>query len=330
MVAFKGGDNITIQAEGSGNLNQIRWKIDRDPSDSVDNNGLPTLSSQVGASVTLTTSKAGNFRLISYYDTNSNGTFDNGEELKVLRFAVVLITMNQYTCFIKNTNQFQFSTVAPLVFNNNVEVECPILLAGGGSNGTIGLDKIRTGVIGNVTNNDFKVFYETGVGTSTSNGVLPLISDPNSNNAFRSNSVENIGANPPNGQQRLITSSTESPSTNIWVERHPANQSFWQSSSGGYRVEEFVAAYSETFPQNYVVAARGYWSISFDGVRDSAGNWLQTSAYVNLQGYTVPNSNSASIIFTPTVQSDGSVATASSQGVVVNGTTYDSNLIYSQ
>lgn len=86
---------LTVTATGvtpASSASQLRWKIDRDPSDTVAS-ATPGLSATVGAQVSITPSTAGNFRLICFFDTNANSAYESGEELRILRFAVVRATL---------------------------------------------------------------------------------------------------------------------------------------------------------------------------------------------------------------------------------------------
>jgi hypothetical protein len=83
VVVFQGSGTLTVTAAGvspQSAASQLRWTIQRDPSDSVDV-GLPTLSAQTGPQITVNPSLTGNFILICYFDSNGNGVYDAGESL---------------------------------------------------------------------------------------------------------------------------------------------------------------------------------------------------------------------------------------------------------
>ncbi len=330
MVVFKGSNNITVQAQGvnpSNAGNQIKWKVDRDPSDSVET-GLPTISPQIGETVTLTPNKAGNFRLISYYDANNNNTFDNGEELKVLRFAIVRIFV--LACTLETENQFmgrnlgdhyKVETVPP------VEIRCSVSLQSGGGSSDIGLDKVKMGNVGNLISEENQVTYEIGNALENPNpggGGLPMVATTNpvlsgGNSVFRVDSSD-----PGNVSGRQIRSEYK-PDIGPFLIQHPDqnNGTTWNSTLGTLFFTEFIAAYSETFLQHYVVVAKATVQISFNGSRNGNGDWQNLGSAVFLQGSQTPSAN-----FTKTIDSQGSVTTGSSEGMKVSGTPYDASAIY--
>jgi len=57
------------------NAGQVRWEMDRDPSDVV-GTGVPLSGGYSGPVATVQPSMAGNFRLVAYIDLNGNGKFD--------------------------------------------------------------------------------------------------------------------------------------------------------------------------------------------------------------------------------------------------------------
>jgi hypothetical protein len=302
MVVFKASNSISIQAQGVYPANSVlKWKLDRDPSDPTTttinfDTGLPTLSTSTGQVITITPNKVGNFRLICYFDANDSGSYDSGEELRVLKFVIVRIFISDTTqCRFENNNVFSEwglpGTVA--IKNNDVNIQCDVYLEGGGSVANLGLDKIKLGIVSNMIQDNGQINYVTGDCHVNSTGILLY---PNSNNAFQQTSAAaSINLPEGYGQVSRITAKEE-PSTSIYDAMHPNNQSIWESVSGGYSIYEFVAAYSEVFPRHYVVMAKGDWQISFAGYRDKMGRWQPNGAFVNLLPMTYgPNAGNGTV-----------------------------------
>src|SRR2546423_5281584 len=148
----------TVKAVGvaPGAVDQLRWQIDRDPTDTVAT-GTPALSAQTGGQVVVTPNTAGNFRLACYDDANNNHTLDSGEELKVLLMAVVRVTV-QPDHFISTNGTFSGSQRG-VSTQDAMRIQAEVLLEGGGANGRIGVDRIVLGNVGNLLVDDFTVHY---------------------------------------------------------------------------------------------------------------------------------------------------------------------------
>src|SRR5207248_3170042 len=110
----------------------------------------------------------GNFRLICWFDANGNSTFDDGEQLRVLLFAVVKVSsvtdctidspMPGFTGRVPDPNDstmFGVETSAPMSLN------CTVVVEGGGSDKKIGTSKINFGDVGNLTGDGATVTYAT-------------------------------------------------------------------------------------------------------------------------------------------------------------------------
>lgn len=110
MTVFKGSDDVTVQAQGVNpvsSTSQIKWAVQRYPGDTLESGG-PGLSSSSGGSTVISLTKAGNFRLIAYYDLNNNSAFDVSEELKVLRFGIVRLIVAPSQCTLSTTNEVRW------------------------------------------------------------------------------------------------------------------------------------------------------------------------------------------------------------------------------
>lgn len=299
MVVFKGSDNVSIQAEGVNPTSagsQLKWQLER--GDTVEP-GLPTLSSQVGQYITLTPSSAGNFKLICYYDSNNNGTFDNGEELRVLRFVIVRIFVG--SCGVTNDNVFTGTILGESVQADTSPITrtCVVSLEGGGTSKNIGLDKVKMGLITNIYNQSLEVNYQPGKFIITHNGILPhLYKDEAFPTPLNGGSSVFRDDNNDTGALREISYESQE-STTLFEQTHPTTGTNWVSSVGGPKFDEFISGYSETFPNHYVVVAKVRLEIFFTGIANENLEWINNGANVFLNG---PNTNFAD--FDITVNND--------------------------
>src|ERR1051325_1329273 len=150
-VVFQGATTLTVAAQGvspSSAANQLRWKIDRDTSE-TGASGLPALSVQAGPQVTVTPSVSGNFNLTCWNDNNGDGAYNAGEELRVMHLAVVKVSVNSNESTIDSFVSFTgaadgVQTEGAMAMNFDVTLE------GGGSNKLVGVNKIHLGDVGNV------------------------------------------------------------------------------------------------------------------------------------------------------------------------------------
>jgi hypothetical protein len=341
MVLFKGSSTqATVTAVYSpttaGNL--LRWKLDRDPTDTVES-GLPTLSATSGPQVNITPIKAGNFRLICYYDANNNSSYDSGEELKVLRFAIVRFQVNANESTIDSQVQYiNNGQPETAIANNAMLLQFTVTLDGGGSNKTIGVSKVHLGDIGNLINDSsvIQIQYPVPIPTPTPPGNVAgtATQDPDGNvcnpqpclpmvdtgrvesgqqptggdSAFRVFSYETG-----NGRERVLTSADNIPGIDNWAHTHPTTRNLWSATQGAYNFREYIVAYSDNFPRYYVVLGRADWTVSYIGILKE-GLWSNTKSKVTLQGMDV-----TSAAFTINVGNDGSPMPASSAGVQVLG-----------
>jgi hypothetical protein len=305
---------------------QLRWKSKRDPSDTVAT-GQPGLNTTTGAQVNITPSVAGNFRLICYHDGNANSDYDAGEEIRVLRFAVVRATLvtNLATTFIDSGGlSYAFASepgefaVISQSFPSLMLIQCRVLLEGGGSNRTIGISNLTFGVVGNLTLDTSKVNYGTsGMGVETPSQALPMVdcaTNPNGGSTpFRSQL--NVGmSNGPGGNGKHVTiSSDDDPDVGPFKTAHAVVT--WTSTQGGYDFREYIVGYPSSFPKYYVVFARGNWSVRVNG-NNSGGTWVNNGSTLTLQGMSMFPQALTNLI------SSGSPQSGDAAGIQVLGLTF--------
>lgn len=184
MVVFQSSsESVTVSGQGVNPSNagsQIKWRIDRNPGDTVAT-GTPTLSAQTGAQIILTPTTAGSFRLICYVDTNGNGSYDSGEEVRVLLLAIIRVgissdctidsPMANFQGDVPNTTEFGVRSGAlPM------SMRCDFVIEGGGSSAKIGTNKVYFGNVGNLIGDTARVTYVTsGSATENPGASLPMV-----------------------------------------------------------------------------------------------------------------------------------------------------------
>jgi hypothetical protein len=333
-VLQSGNVQITISALGvtpASAAGQLRWKIDRDPSDTV-TTGTPTLDTQVGSQVKVTPNVAGNFRLICYSDLNGNSVWDSGEELKVFLIAIVRTTVDSADSTIDSGVVFHGAQVG-LTTSTTMMMNFEVLLEGGGANRLIGVSFIHTGDVGNLTADNSTINYPIPnptpaapgnvAGTETENpgGTLPMLDGPNDNptggtTAFRSHSNETLASGPGGKGQVNSLGSDDFPSFGPWDNLHPVTHNPWLTTQGGYNFTEFIVAFSDSFPLNYDVLAKATWTINAVGSK-VGGIWTNSGS----SGMTLQGSSQPSAPFTLLV-ANGSPTSGTTAAVQVLGLSY--------
>ncbi len=308
MVVLQGAGTITVSANVVQPLTPtIHWEIDQNPADTVAT-GTPTLGATTGNTTTITPNAPGNFRLIAYLDLNNNGTFDQGEQLKVLRIAIVKATVQAGSASLTTNTAFAggVNSVTTAGASGNVhamDIKASILLQGGGADQKIGTSQIVIGNVGNLLSDTFQITYpgqpmpadtRNGVGKEDPDGQInpapgfpaPMVDTVNGNNPnggsapFRGNSTQTVLAS---ATGRLIKlTSLDAPAFG-WAGVHPTTGNPWAATSGVNAFREFIVGYSQTFIQNYMSYAHGDWTVTATGT-SNAGTWQSNGATVTTPG----------------------------------------------
>ena len=139
----------------------LKWEAIRNTADTLQG-PPPTLTPQAGAPqfATLHADSPGSFNIIVYIDSNGSGSFDEGEQLRVLHLAIVKFTIleNSYNVQTHDEN-FAVTGVGSGMLtetsgsgqaNAAINATAKLLLEGGGADRTWGVDKIKIGWIQNV------------------------------------------------------------------------------------------------------------------------------------------------------------------------------------
>jgi hypothetical protein len=331
---------ITVSAEDvnpTSSTNQLRWKIDRDPTDTVAT-GTPSLSAQTGSPITVTPNTAGNFRLICYYDKNGNAAYDTGEEKRVIRMAVVRITKSPSDVPEIGALLQQTGATNGVNTGSAMAISLDFLLEGGGNNRMIGVKFVHIGNVGNLTADNSVINFPIPVPTPPAPGnvagtefeipgaTLPMLDGPNDNptggdQAFRSASTESSSNGTGGLGQIRSVRSDDAPSFGPWDATHPVTHNPWMTTQGGYSFTEFMVAFSDSFKKYYGALAKATWTITAVGSRVS-GVWQNTASGMTLQGASGDEAEFTSLI------SNGSPQSGDTAGVKVLGLSYVNHFSY--
>lgn len=310
VVLFQGDTPMTVTAmnvEPANGEAQLRWKLQRDPQDTVGGAAdLPALDGTAGPQVKVTPRTAGNFRLICYVDNSRNNDYDAGEELRVLRFAIVrgMVTAANFCTidsagvrFVPISNPGGGDTglsMDPALEGAGMNFSCKILLEGGGAQRRIGTGKVQLGDVGNLRATSAQVIYAPAAGASAPLGFerpsadLPMldatVDGTGGASAFRSMSAATQPAPGPGGNGvTVIVGGADPPGAGPWKVTHPIAGTAWASTRGGYDFRDHVAAFTASFQKYYVVFTTADWAVRVVGQKVN-GAWSNTGSTVTLQG----------------------------------------------
>ena len=290
--------SVTIQNVLPTQVNQVRWQVDRDRTDTWGSEvppvpEKPTLGNTSGTQTSVVANTPGNFRLIAYVDSNGNGSFDEGEQLAVLRFAIVRVTVlapsnvNLTNTLMTDgangvlTNLLRDFSQSPMVLT----VYC--LLEGGGGGRTVGTALISTADVGNLVAPDtFTVSYPVptpappppgnviGTEAETPEGKAPIVDtkhiavDGTSTDPTRASQYSMdegyaflIPPPPQTGGTTTGWFCADDP-TFAWDKNHPITNNVWGSTSGSNQFTEYVVAYSLSFRATYVAVGQAPWTVA--------------------------------------------------------------------
>jgi len=295
-----------IDIKPAANANQVQWMLERDPTDTVDV-AVPGVAGSPGAQVTFSPSNAGNFRLSAFVDTNGNGKFDNGEQLRVLRIALVRATLQAGSTF-SNTNTLSANGVAGVrtsgAANSAMSLKADYLLEGGGADRSIGTAAVTVGNVGNLLNDTFAIAYPVpvpvpaapgnvaGTGMEQPGAATPMVDTVNvvkgaqptgSSSPFRGNSATANLAPPAAGGRLLRLTSLDNPGFG-WDNLHPTTTNPWGTTSGGNGFREFNVAFTNSYPRTYLSLNRADWTVTVAGKNNGAGAWQNTTSSITGDG----------------------------------------------
>jgi len=288
-----------VNAAPSGS--SIQWEVDRDPVDTVDS-AIPTLSVS-GAQVTFSPSAAGNFVLVAYVDLDGSGTFDEGEQVGVVSFAVVKSTLQEGSdSYVTLTTMLSADGASGATTDGSIPMSiiAHYLLEGGGADRTIGTTDITIGDVGNLLNDTFTVAYPVptptpaspgnvaGTETEYPGGPTPMVdaagvaatTQPTGGaTPFRGNSATADATPPTSGGRVVVLTSLDAPVFD-WNNLHPVTGNTWGSTSGSNAFREFAVAFSSSFPKTYLALNQADWTVTVIGGNNGA-NWVDTGSSVS-------------------------------------------------
>jgi len=303
VIAKNAADLSTtaVNPQPAGAAGDLKWQIDKNPGDIVVS-GVPPLSSLTGATTTVAPNNPGNFRLIVYVDTNSNGHWDAGEELRVLRMSIFRITPQAggflrtpgaITSALNGAADIRIS--AGSADTPAMQLQNDYLLEGGSGDGQLGIGKMQLGNIGNLLNDTYQVNYPVpnpappapgnvaGTVNETPGGTPPMVDSVHVTprgatasggaNPFRGNSLAtNQGAGPGGSGAIIHVTSLDAPQFDIDQFTHPVTGNPWASNQGVNAFREWAVVFSTDFPRNYMALGTGDWTVTITGT-NNAGAW---------------------------------------------------------
>jgi hypothetical protein len=307
VAVLKDSGTVSVTAANpnpSSIASQIRWDFARDGNDTVASD-KPALNNTTGATTSFQPSTPGNFRLVAYLDTNGNGQFDEGEQLRVLRIAIVRVTpqplsslTTQNTLYGETPTAYAGvgSTSYPPAPPFPMNLSAQYLLEGGGQDKSIGTSGIIVGEVGNVINSNnksgaatgdtFQVLYSTA-GTGVENPGSPnlpmvdCLTDNPTDGAepMRQNSNPIILAPPTTGGVLIQITSLDAPGFS-WYVTQPNTKTTWFDTGGTVNFGEFVVAVSRSFLRTYLSLNWAQWSISIIGYNAGSNVWVDSGSSI--------------------------------------------------
>jgi regulation of enolase protein 1 (concanavalin A-like superfamily) len=174
------GQSISLIANGlnpstTEAKNLLKWTVVENVEDGFQG-GAPTItpdaSDPTHASVTL--NSTGSFNVIVYADKDGNGTFDLGEQLRVLHLAIVEIDLkfdssSGATSFGIGTPPSQFNAPAGALWasatpwpSTIISFSATVDVIGGGYDGKLGTAGVDVGFLGNLISDTRRITYSDG------------------------------------------------------------------------------------------------------------------------------------------------------------------------
>jgi len=337
FVGFKGGYKIEVTAENvepSTVAGSLKWFIDRDPADpstSDMDTGEPSFypSQPIGQYATINPNQNGNFILINYYDADQDNTFDSGEELRVLKFALVKAEIPNGGCTINTSGDFDvvFSGLSGLQSVNTHDIigDCTVILKSGGADKSVGLDQVQVGPVSNMISfyelsnslgRNREIFYGdrsdvkgTDVPRNPNLEYPTLAFKPlngvDGDQIFRDGYSHIINPNSSGGKQFRV--GFRKPALAIDFQLfHPAENLPWSSLTGDQQFGELIVGFVTGRNKSYVVFAKSIWQVNFSGEPDKDGKWRRTNALISLQGDPAPIGDTLTKPYTSTLDPGGS------------------------
>jgi hypothetical protein len=290
-------------------LDGIKWTIVRNSAD-IAAGADPTITQDASKPLqaTVDLNGEGSFNVICYYDSNGNGTYDAGEELKVFHLAEVGVVVAAGAGSVTTDNADfaarPYLTTATILQDGNfagpyaIQMSEPVQLIGGGADGMIGVDKIHMGFVQDGLSDNFAVQYKNGnvATTRLTAGSYPILDSSYHPNPGEPSAIFTLPigklfplpkapgpardqpatADPAGGEDRTVTTA-DSPSEEF---QNTSRSSPASSTSGGYTFVAYLSAYSDDFGQSYDGYLAVNWSESFQ-FSSVLGHWVNLGSAVS-------------------------------------------------
>jgi hypothetical protein len=304
--------SIGISDTSAAVLNGVKWTVVRNTDDVAsgpDPVVTPDRSNPLAANVNLNQAQ-GSFNLICYYDSNANGVYDSGEELRIFHLAEVGVVIQNDLSIIPSNASFTGGAVNRLftqVVSGNfgglhwaIQSSTTVQLIGGGGDGMLGVNSIHVGWLQNGVGDSAAVTYSNG---NTKVEQLRAGSFPILDASYRIGGYSIfelppddqdpvppapgptrdpvVGPDPSGGQDRTV-STADSPlllfRTRIGG---PGSGITAVSTSGSNDFAEYLTAYSDDFDDTYTAYFKVNWSANFNLIKAADGTWQNNGATVS-------------------------------------------------
>jgi hypothetical protein len=269
----------------------LNWTVVRNTQDAV-TGALPTLTvdNTDNAKAHLKLDGYGSFNIIAYVDSNGNGQFDAGEQLRVLHLAIVKVTVDpanviaspgpaqSYTTDLAN-GKLTFSNVNGITIGITIQ---SVQLEGGGADKMLGVNKITTGFVQNGLATNVTMGYGPNGADGKASDDLPagitfpiLDTDPAEKTAFYDPLHTLLrSTNLPAGGQSRDFAFDDSPSYQ-WFQQHtfpgnaaPSNASTVQGTESFSNVFSAMSSdFSNFYVGYYQIKWDLLWNFTFDGTK---------------------------------------------------------------
>ena len=276
----------------------LKWDVTRNPADSL---AGPVGLYPIGpSSAIFDPTSAGSFRIVFYNDANNNNEVELGEQLRILKIAVVKFSLvADGPQGLDALEVGGLNTFGGLIEDGSARIDTnaamlarlEVLLEGGGSDRRIGTSSIQLGGLGNLTFNNFQVNYapdgyareikygdyrfcdcSLGAGLTPNGGDEP----------FRSTSRDSERQQLSVGVSVVVEADDE-PDV-IWPLVHPFTLRTFTGTQDGLSFTEYFAAYSSDFKQSYVLVGEQGWFVRYNSTYVE-GTFNYEASTVNKLGF---------------------------------------------
>lgn len=302
FAALQTFDLMSLQVSGlspstSKVLSRINWTVERNSDDEV-TGALPILTQDPTDPLraTITMGAVGSFNVICYYDSNDNGSYDAGEEVKVFHLAEVAVNvLTGASSEVTDSTHFSSNEDDGFTYVNSGNIKSGLFaltssdtvqVVGGGPSGMIGVDGVHVGFVQNGTADTAQGAYQNNKSVHEVVKPLPVLdSSFNPSSQYPDaiyalpgavlTSVINggaqpalpgptrdpvIGSDPAGGEDRDIQTA-DAPAVGFKTDYFGSTL---KSITGVNSFNLYLSAYSDDFNQSYMAYEVTAWTVNYN------------------------------------------------------------------